>query len=194
MWAGTSSAASGEAGGPAALRRGLALYREGRHREAMPLLKEGLETSPEHLEGHLALARIHLVRRDWERAIPAAERAVAPAPASSEAHLALAQAYGTKARDVAKVRALFLVDDIREHFEKAVELDPRNLDAREGLVQFYVQAPALVGGDAGKARPVRGGAAPRPGVRGRPHVSRRAAAVRGRGAPAWTWCASAVAA
>ena len=39
---------------------------------------------------------------------------------------------------------------IRDAFLKAVELDPHNTDARFALLDYYMQAPALVGG--GKAR------------------------------------------
>jgi TolA-binding protein len=39
---------------------------------------------------------------------------------------------------------------IRGDFLKAVELDPRNTDARFALLDYYMQAPRLVGG--GKAR------------------------------------------
>ena len=35
--------------------------------------------------------------------------------------------------------------------EKAIQLDPDNLDAREGLFQYYTQAPFFVGGSASKA-------------------------------------------
>lgn len=36
-------------------------------------------------------------------------------------------------------------------FEKAVELDPNHLDAREGLMQYYLEAPGFMGGDPEKA-------------------------------------------
>ena len=36
-------------------------------------------------------------------------------------------------------------------FARAVELDPNYLDARWGLMQFYVMAPGIVGGDEKKA-------------------------------------------
>lgn len=36
-------------------------------------------------------------------------------------------------------------------FEKAVALDPNHLDAREGLMQYYLEAPGFMGGDQNKA-------------------------------------------
>ncbi|NVJ98873.1 MAG: hypothetical protein HWE25_12020 [Alphaproteobacteria bacterium] len=37
-------------------------------------------------------------------------------------------------------------------FERTLELDPNHMPAREGLVQFHLRAPGIVGGDKDKAR------------------------------------------
>jgi hypothetical protein len=36
--------------------------------------------------------------------------------------------------------------------EKAVELNPDNIEARFDLLEYYLQAPAFLGGDAAKAQ------------------------------------------
>jgi hypothetical protein len=41
---------------------------------------------------------------------------------------------------------------IRDSFKQAVELDPHNLDARFALLQYYIEAPRMVGGGTGKAK------------------------------------------
>jgi tetratricopeptide (TPR) repeat protein len=41
---------------------------------------------------------------------------------------------------------------LKASFERAVELDPNHIDGREGLVQFYLQAPGIAGGSVAKAR------------------------------------------
>ena len=38
------------------------------------------------------------------------------------------------------------------HLEKAVEIDPDSVEARFALMEYYLQAPALVGGDITKAK------------------------------------------
>jgi tetratricopeptide (TPR) repeat protein len=65
-------------------------------------------------------------------------------------------------------RALRLARRGREQMERAVTLAPKEIAYREGLVDFYRQAPSMAGGDLDKARrhadaiaridPVRGGA------------------------------------
>lgn len=41
---------------------------------------------------------------------------------------------------------------MKSEFELAVQLDPRSIDAREGLVGFYSIAPGIMGGSMEKAR------------------------------------------
>jgi tetratricopeptide (TPR) repeat protein len=137
---------------PPALAQGLELFRKGQRTGAEPLLREGLGALPDHVEGLLALARIYLGWDDHESALPRAEEAARLAPDSSETQLILAQARGLKAREISRLRAMLMVGDIRSGFERAVALDPRHLEARLSLMEFYLQAPSLAGGDLDKAR------------------------------------------
>mgnify|MGYP001564492856 CR=1 FL=1 len=42
--------------------------------------------------------------------------------------------------------------EVRREFERAVELDPNNLEARSDLLEFYLEAPRAFGGGLDKAR------------------------------------------
>jgi hypothetical protein len=46
----------------------------------------------------------------------------------------------------------FLARKIRTHFERAVEVNPDNIAAQFDLMEYYLQAPAYLGGSAAKAR------------------------------------------
>jgi tetratricopeptide (TPR) repeat protein len=89
---------------------------------------------------------------DTAGAVEAAEAAVETAPASSAAHLWLGRAYGQKALEASVLTKMGPARRCREAFEKAVELDPKNVEARGHLVEFYIQAPGFMGGGADKAR------------------------------------------
>ena len=81
-----------------------------------------------------------------------ADESASTAPAlASRAHQRLAEAYGLQAWKVSKVRAFFLAKDIRREFERAIEIDPKNADARFGLAQFFLNMPAIAGGDLSRA-------------------------------------------
>jgi tetratricopeptide (TPR) repeat protein len=62
------------------------------------------------------------------------------------------RALGDRAVHASKFKLPFLAPKVKGAFERAVALDPNNLDAREDLIQYYVQAPGFVGGSKQKAR------------------------------------------
>ena len=55
--------------------------------------------------------------------------------------------------DVGAVGAMRLARRIRRGLERAVELDPESATARTGLIQYYLNAPRVAGGGAGRAEP-----------------------------------------
>jgi tetratricopeptide (TPR) repeat protein len=59
-----------------------------------------------------------------------------------------------KAQNAGVFSAVGYVGDIKAAFQKAVELDSSNFDARYDLIQFYLQAPGLFGGSVSKAKVV----------------------------------------
>lgn len=87
-----------------------------------------------------------------EEAVRLGEQCVAFHPQVSNCHLALGNALGSKAMSAGIMSAMGYAGTIRDAFKKAVELDPQNMDARFSLLQYYMQAPAIVGGGSGKAR------------------------------------------
>jgi tetratricopeptide (TPR) repeat protein len=88
----------------------------------------------------------------WDAAIEAGEKAVKAAPESSEAHLWLGRSYGQKAIKASIFFQMGLARKCKAEFEKAVALDPKNVDARYDLVSFHVNAPGIAGGSLDKAR------------------------------------------
>jgi tetratricopeptide (TPR) repeat protein len=80
------------------------------------------------------------------------EKAVDANDKSSAHHLWLANALGDQAEHASKIKLPFLARRIKGEFDKAVQLDPTSIDARHGLIQYYSQAPGVVGGSMDKAR------------------------------------------
>ena len=86
------------------------------------------------------------------KAEKAFEKAIAVEPKIAVYHLWLGRAVGVQAANASIVRQPFLARRTKAEFEKAVELDPTLLDAREHLIIFYLQAPGVMGGSQAKAR------------------------------------------
>ena len=84
-------------------------------------------------------------------AVKLAEQCVAANPSNAICHLTLGKALGKKAMSGGMMSAISYAGNIRDAFKKAVELDPKNLEARFALLQFYVIAPGFMGGGASKA-------------------------------------------
>ena len=80
-----------------------------------------------------------------------AEQCVAANPSTASCHVTLGKALGKKAMAGGMMSAMSYAGNIRDAFKKAVELDPKNLEARFALLQFYVIAPGFMGGGASKA-------------------------------------------
>lgn len=96
--------------------------------------------------------RNHMRNNAPDRAERSFERAVEKEPRNGLYHLWLGNAVGQQASSASVLRQPFMARRIKAEFERAIELDPELIDARDGLISFYLQAPAVMGGDVGKAR------------------------------------------
>jgi tetratricopeptide (TPR) repeat protein len=73
-------------------------------------------------------------------------------PNDSVGHMWLGRALGRKTEKANPLRQPFMVGGVRDEFEKAVQLDPHNLEARSDLLDFYAEAPGVFGGGIDKAK------------------------------------------
>jgi tetratricopeptide (TPR) repeat protein len=87
-----------------------------------------------------------------DHAIHECELAVANAPSSSDNQRWLGCAYGFKASHANPLSALSLAIKVRVAFERAVQLDPQNVQAMNDLGEYYVDAPSLIGGGLDRAQ------------------------------------------
>ena len=128
------------------------LLSAGRVDDAIKVLDVRLKNSPQDAQAFNLLSRSYFAMQKWDRAIAAGEKAVSIAPNNSEYHMWLGRAYAEKADHSSFVTAAGLTKKIRQEFERAVELDASNVYARSDLAEFYIEAPAFMGGGKNKAR------------------------------------------
>jgi len=88
---------------------------------------------------------------DYKRAAEALEKAVSTDPANAEFALWLGRAYGRRAETANPFAAPGLAVKARQYFEKAVQLNPRYLEALSDLFEYYLDAPGFLGGGMDKA-------------------------------------------
>jgi tetratricopeptide (TPR) repeat protein len=128
------------------------LLSAGRIDDALKALNVRLKSAPHDAQAYNLLSRSYFAVQNWDQAIAAGEKAVSIEPNNSAYHMWLGRAYGEKASHSSFVTAAQLTKRIRMEFERAVELNAMNLDARSDLAEFYVEAPAFLGGGKGKAK------------------------------------------
>ncbi|MFL6301649.1 MAG: tetratricopeptide repeat protein [Terriglobales bacterium] len=119
--------------------------------EVIRQLSSKTAATPNDAEAYHLLNRAYFVIEKWDQAIKAGEKAVALAPTSSDYHMWLGRAYGSKAEHSGWVGGMSNAKKSRAEFEKAVELNSMNAEARTDLAEFYMEAPGMLGGGKDKA-------------------------------------------
>jgi tetratricopeptide (TPR) repeat protein len=97
------------------------------------------------------MGRDYYMLADYKKATEFLEKAFTANPVSSECALWLGRAYGRRAETSNPLTAPGHASKARQFFEKAVQLDPRNLDALADLFDYYLEAPGFLGGGFDKA-------------------------------------------
>src|SRR4051794_8995932 len=93
-----------------------------------------------------------LVRREqYAAAVPLFEKCVAADPGNSKFHQWLGRALGLQAAQNGIVSGALAVRRVKAELEKAIELDPLNLEARQDLAIMYRAVPGVLGGSNAKA-------------------------------------------
>jgi tetratricopeptide (TPR) repeat protein len=128
------------------------LLAAGRVDETIQTLERQLTGATPDAEAYNLLCRAYFMIDEWDRGIAACERARNLDPQNSLYHLWLGRIYGEKADRAGFLSAAGLAKKVRVEFERAVELDPKNVEARVDLAEFYFSAPGIVGGGKDKAR------------------------------------------
>ena len=125
------------------------LYDRTEYEESLRVLK----TIPEKdARAYGLMGQNYLMTGEYKKATEVLEKAVAAEPNNSIYVMWLARAYGRKAEVANPFSAAGLASKSRQYFEKAVALDPHNIDALNDLLEYYLEAPGFLGGGMEKAK------------------------------------------
>ena len=118
---------------------------------AEPLLIAHLSANPEDQRTIEYLGDIAGHRKEWEKAIGYYKTLVELDENNANYHYKYGGVLGMKAMESNKIKALTMIGDIRNSFLTAAKLDPKHIDVRWALVEFYIQLPGIIGGSEKKA-------------------------------------------
>lgn len=120
---------------------------DGRHwAAAQPLLEKAITANPQDAEAHYLLGLSLLNQNKGEAAVAPLEKAVELAPTNGTYQRTLGDAYGVSAQKAGLFSKLGWAKKCKAAYDKAVELDPKDVWARWAVMEYCRQAPAIVGG------------------------------------------------
>ncbi len=119
-----------------------ALYQKTEYEQALKAIGNRQDQPALQLAG-----QCYIGLEDYKKAIDVLEQAAT----DSESHMWLGRAYGRRAETAMPLLAPRYASKARQAFEKAVELDPKNILAMNDLFEYYLQAPGFLGGGKDKA-------------------------------------------
>jgi Flp pilus assembly protein TadD len=134
--------------GPGDLDRARDLYQRVEYPAALKIL---LALPQKDAAAHELTGRCYFMQADFKKATESFQKAVAAEPGNSSYHHWLGKTWGRRAETASPLTAPVYASRTRKSFEKAVELDPKNLEAINDLFEYYLQAPGFLGGGLDKA-------------------------------------------
>lgn len=127
------------------------LFKARKYPDACIAFEKIAAADPHNAEIQFYLGRMALIRGEQGKAVAHLEKAIALSPKDARFHHRLGDAYGLTAQNAGLFSKMSWAGKCRTSYEKAVDLDPKNIDARLSLMGFYQQAPGIAGGGTDKA-------------------------------------------
>ncbi|WP_317130330.1 tetratricopeptide repeat protein [Changchengzhania lutea] len=127
------------------------LFKKGQYNKAESILSNYLSEHPNDVNALEMLGDVYAYQEKWDAAIDNYKKLVKAHPKVANNQYKYGGAMGMKALSISKLRALSLIDDIKDAFLKAAKLDKNHIEVRWALVQLYIQLPGILGGSTSKA-------------------------------------------
>jgi tetratricopeptide (TPR) repeat protein len=127
------------------------LFNDKKYEQAQPILEALLKASPSNLKTIEYLGDIAGSNKKWDAAMFYYKKLKQIKPSEANYFYKYGGALGMKALEVNKFKALGMIGEIRESFEKAIKLNPAHIDARWALIELYITLPVIIGGSETKA-------------------------------------------
>ena len=122
------------------------LFNQRQWAEAQTMLEKVVAATPDNAEAYFYLGQCQLNRGDFKNAVAVFEKATTLAPAKSEYFRLLGDSYGVTAQKAGLFAKFGWAKKCKAAYDKSVELDPTNINARWSVMEYCRQAPGFVGG------------------------------------------------
>lgn len=133
------------------LDTGIRLYQNKQFDLAGETFDKIKSSDPAYAEARYYLGRIAFDEEEYDDAWDYFKEASKADDQQAKYFTWIGNSIGTMAQSAGKLRQARLAPKIKNAYKKAAALDPKDMDAQWGLVQFYTQAPGFMGGSYEKA-------------------------------------------
>lgn len=130
------------------------LIEAGHWKRARALVEERLREAPEDANATFFWSQIRNAFGDHTTILELAQKAVRLDGSVARYHRQLAEVYGVMALRANLFQQVLMARRFSKELSVALDLDAHDVQARRDLLEFYLVAPGVVGGDAKKAETV----------------------------------------
>jgi cytochrome c-type biogenesis protein CcmH/NrfG len=127
------------------------LIEAGHWKKARTLVDARLSQSPNDPLATFLLSQIRNAFGDYTTPQTLAEKAISLDGSVAKYHRQLAEVLGVQAQHAGPIKIIFLARQFRSEIDTAISLDPRDIQAQRDLLEYYLVAPGIAGGDVQKA-------------------------------------------
>lgn len=127
------------------------LIEAGHWKRARVIVEARIREAPDDPLALFLLSQIRNAFGDHAAPLQLAERAVALNRGVAKYHRQLAEVLGVTAQHANAIQQFFLAHRFQKEIDTALALDPHDVQALRDLLEFYLLAPGIAGGDPRKA-------------------------------------------
>ena len=126
-------------------------YNSKQYESAKSIFEKKVAQNPSDLKSIEYLGDIQSQYKNWDNAISYYQKLINSKPTQANYFYKYGGAMGMLAKESNKFKALLMMDEVKSSFEKAIQLNPKHIEARWALIEVYIQLPSIVGGSQEQA-------------------------------------------
>jgi tetratricopeptide (TPR) repeat protein len=127
------------------------LIEAGHWKRARAIVEARFREAPADPLANFLLSQVRNAFGDYDSPLALAEKAVSLEARTAKYHRQVAECLGVMAQHSNMVQQIFLARRFRKEIDTALSLDPHDTQAWRDLMEFYLLAPGIIGGDVHKA-------------------------------------------
>ncbi|MXO05932.1 lipopolysaccharide assembly protein LapB [Flavobacterium sp. HBTb2-11-1] len=131
--------------------KGEKLFQAKKYNEAEPIFEGILKNNPSDIKALEYLGEIAGHQKMWIKGAAYFKKLKELRPNVADYFFKYGGCLAMRAVEVNRFKAFTMVGDMKEAFEKAIELNPKHVQARWALIEIYLQLPGILGGSESKA-------------------------------------------